>query len=224
VLATAGAEGTVILHDARTNDPLQELTGHSRRVYCMAFNHDGSLLITGSIDQTANVWDVRRRVLVRTFREHRATVAAIACDASGDRVATASADNRVLLWSVSTGAVLGEFRGHLFDVHALAAHPDGHHILSGDWSGVAKIWEWDTEDVRTLRMTSNWIVPQVYQAVWSPEETMLTCGSNLGPEPARFLAPREGKDSKCPSIAARRVCKRNHPGREEGISSEHSKA
>ena len=179
LLATGGGDGKVTLHDARSQAKIQDLPGHLRRVYRLAFSPDGSTLVTSSMDQTVNVWDVRRREILRTFREHHATPSGIAFD-SGGNVVTAAGDNRVLRWSIATGAVLGEFRGHFTDVYALTPHPDGTRLLSADWNGVVKSWAWNTEDIRTLRVTTGWLIPQIYDAAWDSAESRVTCASNVG--------------------------------------------
>jgi WD40 repeat protein len=180
LLATAGGDGLVTLYDARTNRSIADLQAHARRVRSLAFSADGSMLVSGSIDQLAHVWDVRRREIRRTFRGHQSTVGAIAFGPGGDLVATAGADNRLLLWSIATGEMRGNFRGHVLDVTALAGHPDGSRLISGDWGGTLKSWDWGTEDVRTLRLSSGWLVPQIYDATWDPEQTRLTCATNCG--------------------------------------------
>jgi WD40 repeat protein/tRNA A-37 threonylcarbamoyl transferase component Bud32 len=179
LFATAGGNGDIILYDARTNEKLQNLGVHDQRVYRMAFSPDGSKLVTCSMDQTVNVWDTSARTLLRTFREHRATVGTLVFDSSGN-VVTGAGDNRTLRWSLEGGTVLGEFRGHLTDVSALAALPDGAHVISGDWSGVVKTWDWSTEDVRTLRVRTDWLIPQIYGAAWDADEEEIACSSNGG--------------------------------------------
>lgn len=177
LLAVAGGNGELIFYDARSHARLKDWAAHERRIYNMAFSPDGKWLVTGSMDQTANVWDVQRRALVRTFREHRATVGAIAFDPDGKDVLTAAGDNRLLRWDLSSGEVQGEFRGHRVDVSALASSSDGMHLVSGDWSGGVKSWDWTTDDVRTFRVTTDWLVPTIYDAAWDPQEARLTCGS-----------------------------------------------
>jgi WD40 repeat protein len=177
VLAVGGGNGELIFYDARSHTRLKEWAAHERRIYNMAFSPDGKWLVTGSMDQTASVWDVQRRMPVRTFREHRATVGAIAFDPNGRDVLTAAGDNRLLRWNLFTGVVQGEFRGHRVDVSAIAASPDGTHLLSGDWGGAVKAWDWTTDDVRTFRVTTDWLVPTIYDAAWDPQEERLTCGS-----------------------------------------------
>jgi len=177
LLATGGGDGSVTLYDARTLAKLRDLPPQSQRVYRLAFNPDASLLVTASMDRTVNVWDVEHGALVQTFRGHDATVSAIAFDSDGF-VATAAGDNRLLRWNTRTGAVDGQLRGHLTKASALAAHPDGSHLVSGDWRGIVKSWTNRTADVRTLRVATDWLVPQVHDAAWNPEETHVAGISN----------------------------------------------
>src|SRR5206468_3456675 len=48
----------VRLWDVGTGRELAALTGHRSRVYATAFSPDGRLLLSGSGDQSALVWDV----------------------------------------------------------------------------------------------------------------------------------------------------------------------
>lgn len=187
-LATGGGNGSVILHDARSNKRIHDYRPHARRVYCMAFDPTGSTLVTGSMDQTVCVWSTERREVVHTFREHHATPNAIAFDPDGQSVLTSAGDGRLLRWNPMTGNVLGEFRGHFNDVSALAESPDGTHVLSADWNGFVKSWPWRTVDVRTLRVTSGWMVPAVYDAAWAPNEARVVGATNVGSLPRWDLA------------------------------------
>lgn len=36
---------------------LPELDGHSRKVYALAFNCDGTMLASGSLDRSIRIWD-----------------------------------------------------------------------------------------------------------------------------------------------------------------------
>lgn len=203
LLATGGGEGGVTLYDARSLRRIQDLGAHAGRVYYMAWSPDGSKLVTGSMDQTANVWDTRASTLLRTFREHRATVGAIAFH-DLNCVLSAGADNRLLYWNITSGALLGEFRGHIADVTALAARPDGSGLITGDWDGLVKSWRWDTQDVRTLRAGTSWNVPQVYQAAWNEDETLLTCATNSGYLPV-WERSGDRAHTYWPKVTARRV-------------------
>jgi WD40 repeat protein len=48
----------VKLWDAQTGISIAELRGHTRPLWSVAFNSDGTLLMTASLDTTVRVWDV----------------------------------------------------------------------------------------------------------------------------------------------------------------------
>jgi len=179
-LATGGGEGTVNLYDARSNARVHTFRAHERRVYCMAFSPSGSMLVTGSMDQTVCVWSTERHEVIQRFREHHATPNAIAFDPDNASVLTGAGDNRLIHWNLTSGKVLGDFRGHLNDVSTLAEHPDGAHVISADWDGYVRSWSWRTEDVRTLRETTRWMVPAVHDAAWTPAGDRLVAAMNIG--------------------------------------------
>lgn len=183
LLATGGGDGVLRLYDAETLRQRSEVRAHSRRVYAMAWEPNGKRLVTGSMDQTAKVWDPESARLLLTFQQHRATVGAFAFWTARGRVASAGADNQLLVWDCRTGGVVGEMRGHVADVTALAALQDGSGVLSGDWEGLVKRWSWRTQDVRTIRLETSWIVPQAYHAFACVATGQIACATNLGVVP-----------------------------------------
>jgi WD40 repeat protein len=58
LLATAGADVTVRLWDARTGKAAGELKGAQGRVTALAFSADGKWLASGGIDTTVLLWQV----------------------------------------------------------------------------------------------------------------------------------------------------------------------
>jgi WD40 repeat protein len=78
----------VFVYDTATGKLLFELNGHtgtvrhtvarwlttSVQVVCPAFSNDGNLLVTGSMDQTARVWDMRDGRLFAVLKGHESMV------------------------------------------------------------------------------------------------------------------------------------------------------
>jgi WD40 repeat protein/serine/threonine protein kinase len=177
-LLTGGGDGNARLHDARSGDVLWEVHAHSRRIYSAAFSPDGSKVVTGSMDRTAAVWSVPDGSLLSTFREHGATVTGLAFDPSGERVVSSGADNRLFFWNAGTGGLEAELHGHLSDVSAVARIPDGSGLVTGDWSGIVKVWAWSTEDVVTARFPPDrWKVPAVIEVATDPRDSLISCAS-----------------------------------------------
>ena len=57
---------------------IQTLNGHSEAVTCLAASPAYNVIVSGSRDSTAIIWDLSRRIFVRQLRGHSAPVAAVA--------------------------------------------------------------------------------------------------------------------------------------------------
>ena len=103
------------------------LSGHHDQVTSVAFSPDGKLLVSGSKDHTAILWDVARKQSVATFAEHEAQVNSVRFSPDGSIVATASRDGTIKLWSAAgnNSASLKTLRGHGGWVRSVAFSPDG---------------------------------------------------------------------------------------------------
>ena len=80
--------GLVQIIDRRLGKQLLQLSGHTRVVRCLAFNADGTRLVTGSLDKTIVVWDLLSGVEF-VFRGHEASIQDVAFSPDGQRVASA---------------------------------------------------------------------------------------------------------------------------------------
>jgi len=56
----------------------QSLYGHTDAVTCLAVSPAYNVIVSGSRDATAIIWDLSRRIFVRQFQGHAAPVAAVA--------------------------------------------------------------------------------------------------------------------------------------------------
>ena len=97
-------------HDVRLWDvahcgkPLAVLRGHSDVVIAAAFSQAGDKLVTGSLDHTAIIWDVRTRRKLAVLRGHADEVVGVDFSADGRFVVTRSGDVTYRIWDAVTGA------------------------------------------------------------------------------------------------------------------------
>lgn len=90
----------VEIWDLRRRERLGVLRGHSGGVTSLALVMPGALLVSGSLDKTARVWDLPNgAACVLTLEGHAATVRGVAALPDG-RVATCSHDKTVRIWVV----------------------------------------------------------------------------------------------------------------------------
>jgi serine/threonine protein kinase/WD40 repeat protein len=133
-------------------DPSQKkliatLGGHSAKVPVALFSPDGSLLVTGSTDNTARVWDGESGVFIAELSGHEDAISELAFTPDG-LLLTASTDGSVKLWEPRSGQLLSSFGGYLSSVgtlsgvserSSLAVSPDGSFFVYTGPSG-ALLW------------------------------------------------------------------------------------
>lgn len=72
--------------------PLRTLSSHTAPVLSIAFSPTSNLLATGSFDESAIVWDVRRGAVLRRLPAHAEAVWCVGWDGEGGVVITGSGD------------------------------------------------------------------------------------------------------------------------------------
>ena len=120
----------------------------------LAFNTKGTLLVAGSSDNHAWLWDAQTGEFLaksadRNEGGHINTVSGVAFnpDKNKDQVATVSWDNTVKIWNlIQKGSTWSFSRtdtlaGHTNSIWAVAYSPDGQHLASGSSDTTVILWD-----------------------------------------------------------------------------------
>ena len=129
-------------------------TGHAAgSVTTMDISPDGRLLVTGSDDCIAILWDIETRRVLRMLTGHALEISGVAFSPDGRYVATMSnlghsGDDshtaQAVLWDASTGQKLREFREPtMYSLGNLAFSPDGSQLVVTSLlsTGYAVVWD-----------------------------------------------------------------------------------
>jgi hypothetical protein len=114
---------------------------HKDRVTAAAFGPDGKVVLTGSADNTARLWDAATGQPIGAPLEHKGRVGAVAFGPDGKAVLTGSLDNTARLWDAATGKPIGAPLEHKGRVGAVAFSPDGKVVLTGSLDNTARLWD-----------------------------------------------------------------------------------
>jgi WD40 repeat protein/predicted Ser/Thr protein kinase len=170
----------VILWDARTCRPVTRWQGHTQSVNSMAFDRDGSRLVSASKDSTVRLWDVASGRCLQIFKGHTDQVFAAAVHPDGTRLATAGRDRAIWLWDLARGEEVVRLQGHTSYVWSLTFSPDGTTLASGSGDFTVRLWDTSPLKVRyqarrkaeALRPEAERLVEQLWRQKKNPDEVV----------------------------------------------------
>ncbi|NEO45999.1 MAG: WD40 repeat domain-containing protein, partial [Moorea sp. SIO4A3] len=128
-----------------TGPLLSTLSGHGDSVNAVAVTPDGTMVISGSSDNTVKVWNLNTGAEIRTLTGHTSPVNAVAITPDGTRVISGGSDNTVRVWNLATAKEILRFNGHSLPVVAVAVTPDGKKVVSASVAMINSMKVWDLE-------------------------------------------------------------------------------
>jgi WD40 repeat protein len=151
----------------------RELKGHTSSVNCLTISPDGKTLVSGSADNSIQLWDFATGKAIKTLTGHTSYVNAIAITPDGKTLVSGSADTTIKLWDLASGKELKTLRGHQGFVNSLDISPDGRILASVSADKTIKLWDLAKGIItRTLKGHDNY----VNALVFSPDGRSLFSG------------------------------------------------
>jgi len=146
-IATGFTNQDIIIFDALTGSQTAVLSGHNEYVRSLAFSLDGTLLVSGSYDNTIKLWDVQTGGAVKTFCGHTKMVLSVSISADNTMIASGSEDKTICLWDIGTGqrCVIEEHNGYVNTVSFSPTNPQ--LLLSASKDGTVRQWGIDGHQI-----------------------------------------------------------------------------
>jgi WD40 repeat protein len=154
----------------------QVLKGHRDRIWSIAYSPDGTRLVSGSVDRTVRIWDVRNGKMVALLTGHSDYVMSVAYSPNGKYVASGSQDRTVRIWDAEIGTEIATFQGHEGWVNSLAFSPCGRYLASG---GDKTVRLWDVEGRTPLGILGQH-VEEVQCVAFEPDGKFIANGTENG--------------------------------------------
>lgn len=160
-IISGGEDSVVRIWDSETGKLLRESdkeTGHQKAITSLCKSADGSHFLTGSLDKSARLWDIRTLTLIKTYVTER-PVNAVAISPLLDHVVIGGGQEASHVTTTDRRAgkfeakffhkileeEIGGVKGHFGPINSLAFNPDGRSFASGGEDGYVRLHHFDPD-------------------------------------------------------------------------------
>lgn len=101
-------------------------------------------IVTGSLDDTVKVWDLKdnRLELRQQLSGHSLGVVSVAVSSDGQTIASSSLDSGLCIWKTETGQLLNQAALGPVDLWTVAFSPCDKYVISGSHEGKISLYRW----------------------------------------------------------------------------------
>ena len=178
--------------------PERTLKAHRDVVSTLAISPDGSLLASGSFDNTVKLWDIGAGILKHTLKGISKKVSSVAFSPDGKLIAGASwmlheeskgsshpYIGEVMIWNVQTGDLVKTLNWYSAPMWSLDFSPDGQTIAGGtglvrkeDGKYYGQVILWDVQS-GNLKQTLMAHSAPIWTVAFSPDSRYIAGGAGL---------------------------------------------
>lgn len=150
----------------------QKLAGHKDQVIAVSFSPDGSLIASGSRDNTVKLWKATEGTLLKSLKGHDYWAFSVAFDPTGKILA--SGGNAIQVWDIESGKMAASPPSMNNIIISVAFSPDGNYLAGGCGEGVVKLWDLRK---KKLSATLSGHSDSVFSVAFSPDGSQLASAS-----------------------------------------------
>ncbi len=124
----------------------RSLQGHHSSIRSLISNHEGTIIISASYDQTIKKWQLESGELISSVYDASGAIYTIAFNRQQQILANGGADGRVCLWSLEEKYPLQILQGNSESITSVDISAEGNNIAIGCIDGTIKLWQRDTHN------------------------------------------------------------------------------
>ena len=165
---------TIALWDMENQHIVETLRGHTDTIWSLAFSPDGTLLASGSEDQTARLWRVESGECHAIIPSHSGCIWTVAFSPTDSILGLGGDAGLITLWDFQQQAVRQTLQGHSGHLWSISFTPDGQRLASSAEDQTIRLWLVKTgQCLRVLQGYNNRI-----RAMAISSTGLLACATN----------------------------------------------
>jgi len=143
-LVTGSGDMKVMHIEVETGKKLLDMQGHNGDVAALSLRpNDSNTFVTGSVDRTARLWDLRTPGCIQTLWGHEADVNSVSFHSSSVTFVTCSEDKTVRLWDVRSDQEVCQYKANTpsSSFTSVGVSNSGRIILGSSDDSTVHMWD-----------------------------------------------------------------------------------
>jgi len=167
---TASADGSAILWNLETRNPIREFRNGDSPLICAAINPAGDRIVTASVDGRVLLWTVASQDVVSLRAPQPNHITGVSFSKDGDLIAGATTAGAVIIWDANRFAVVRLVPANGAPIRQLVFSPSGKRLAAAFDDATVRVWQtvdWDHPIVLVGH------VGKVNSVAFSPDEQFI---------------------------------------------------
>ncbi len=152
------------------------LKGHTGGILSSAFNLDQTLIVTGSMDTSAKIWDRKTGTNLLTLKGHSSPIRQVLFSRDSKKVISMSDDLRIKVWDTKTGQSLKTITNFSAVIKKIVFSRDGRYFFTVLADNSIKVW--DTQNYKCISTFTGHLKKINAIAISSNGQFMITLSNN----------------------------------------------
>ncbi len=174
-IAVGFADGTLRWYSRQTHELLWELSAHEndKDIQRLAFNPEGTLLVSASLDRRAKLWSIANDKLtkLRTIAKHHLPINSVVFSPTGQSIVTASYDNFIGIFDVNSKKTIFHKLVGKEQINSVSFDNSGTKLLTACDHNM-RLWNLKDSNTPTLLRTFPKKQDQIMWGALSPDATL----------------------------------------------------
>jgi WD40 repeat protein len=136
--------GGIRIFNINDGSLVKTLEGHSKNIFSLAFNSDGSRLVSGAADKTVRIWDVSSGAQLQSVEVPDHWVQPVVFMNDGKSFATGTQDGTVRFFETASGKKIATLQAFVRPdvwVMTMAVSPDGKILTTAGTERAIRLWD-----------------------------------------------------------------------------------
>jgi WD40 repeat protein len=159
--------------------PTRVLQDNQNSISAVAVFPDRRRIVTGSLDKTLRLWDLKDGVVLKKMEGHRGGVRAVAVSQDGQFIASGDDKGGLIAWDGRTGELTKVIEAHSDEIRSLDFSPDSEVLASTGSTSDKSTKMWSTETWQPEGKPI-YTLHDVYCARYSPSGELLVITTTFG--------------------------------------------